>query len=443
MDITIEKQADCTATLKATVPADAVATLKDQIASSYTSHAKIPGFRPGKAPKSVILKRYEAAIEEELVNSLSEQVCDEALTQNPDLKVLDFGKAETATTDNGEFTYSSTLTIVPDFELPEYMGIEVSVASDDVTDADVEDALNQFAQQNAKFETVDRAAAMGDVTVIDFKTTVEGQPTADALGKPVGFLEGREGHWVFMEEDSFMPGLSEGLVGSKAGDTKDITITVPENFPFADLIGKELVFHVSVKEIREKQVPAIDDELFATALPGKTMDEIKDIVRENLKQQKENANNEAKADQISEKLADAIDFELPEALVERESYNVLQRKLYAAMQAGEKEFDGIVDKLREEAKTETRRNLRVYFMLQEVARRENISVTDHEMSNAIMRLAQQEKATNLKSFVKKLQKEGRIPGIRLSLITSKVLDLLVKNAKVTISEAKEETAAAE
>ena len=240
-----------------------------------------------------------------------------------------------------------------------------------------------------------------------------------------------------------MPGLSEGLVGSKAGDTKDITITVPENFPFADLIGKELVFHVSVKEIREKQVPAIDDELFATALPGKTMDEIKDIVRENLKQQKENANNEAKADQISEKLADAIDFELPEALVERESYNVLQRKLYAAMQAGEKEFDGIVDKLREEAKTETRRNLRVYFMLQEVARRENISVTDHEMSNAIMRLAQQEKATNLKSFVKKLQKEGRIPGIRLSLITSKVLDLLVKNAKVTISEAKEETAAAE
>ena len=432
MDITIDKPSDCSATLQATVPASDVSQLQDSIIATYAAQAQIPGFRRGKAPKKVILKRFADAIREEFESRLSERVADEALAQNPDLKVLDFGKPETGIQEDGSFTYKTTLTVVPAFDLPEYMGLEVSVPTDEVSDSEVDEALDQFAQQNAKFEPVDREAAMGDVAVIDFTTTVDGKPTAEALGKPVGFLEGREGHWVYLEVDSFMPGLAEGLVGTKAGDKKDISITVPENFPFAELVGKELVFHTETKEVREKQVPEVNAELFASALPGKTLDEIRTIVHDNLKQKKESDNNELKADQISEQLADAVSFELPEQLVEQEMYNTLQRKMYAAMQAGEKDIEGAMEKMRDEAREETRRNLRVYFIVQDIARKENIDVADQEIMTAIARMAQQEKATNMKSFVKKLRKEGRLPGVRLSILTSKTIDLLVKNAKVTV-----------
>lgn len=434
MEITIDKSSDCSATLQATVPAGDVSQLQDSIISSYAAQAQIPGFRRGKAPKSVILKRFADAIREELEGRLTEKITGEALEQNPELKVLDFGKAESSVQEDGSFTYSSTLTIIPSFELPEYMGLEVTVPSDEVADSEIDEALEQFAQQNAKFEPVEREAAMGDVAVIDFTTTVDGKPTAEALGKPVGFLEGREGHWVFLEADSFMPGLAEGLVGTKAGDKKDIAISVPENFPFAELVGKELLFHAEVKEVREKQVPEVTVDLFASAVPGKTMEEIRTIVGDNLKQRKQSANNELKADQISEHLAEAASFELPEKLVEQEMYNTLQRKIYAAMQAGEKDIEGAMEKMRDEAREETRRNLRVYFIVQDIARKENVDVTDQEMMNAIAQMAQQEKVTNLKSFIKKLRKEGRLPGVRLSILTSKTIDLLVRNAKVTVSD---------
>lgn len=433
MDITIDKPSDCSATLQATVPASDVSQLQDSITATYAAQAQIPGFRCGKAPKKVILKRFADAIREELESRLSERVADEALAQNPDLKVLDFGKPETNIQEDGSFTYTTSLTVIPAFDLPEYMGFEVSVPSDEVSDAEIDEALDQFAQQNAKFEPVDREAAMGDVAVIDFTTTVDGKPTVEALGKPVGFLEGREGHWVYLEKDSFMPGLAEGLVGTNTGDKKDIAISVPENFPFAELVGKELVFHTETKEVREKQVPEVNAELFASAVPGKTLNEIRTIVRDNLKQKKETDNNELKADQISEQLADTVTFELPEPLVEQEMYNTLQRKMYAAMQAGEKDIEGAMEKMRDEAREETRRNLRVYFIVQDIARKENIDVTDQEIMTAIARMAQQEKATNMKSFVKKLRKEGRLPGVRLSILTSKTIDLLVKNAKVTVT----------
>jgi trigger factor len=193
-----------------------------------------------------------------------------------------------------------------------------------------------------------------------------------------------------------------------------------------------VTFSCTVKEVREKRVPEITPELFAGALPEKSMDEIKEIVRENLKASKVRANDEAKADQISEKLADQLSFALPADLVERENENTVQRKLYAAIQAGNYDAAKDMDAMREEAKSETERNLRVYFALQEIARREMITATDAEMLNAISNMAEQAREKNLKNFVRKLQRENRMTGIRLSIITSKVIDLLARNAKVTV-----------
>ncbi len=432
MEITIDKISDCQVSLSATVPASDVATVKDGILSTYAKSARLPGFRPGKAPKSMIAKRYATEIGEELDYRMKSDIQDKCLEENPDLKVLDFGTPEGAVAEDGSYTLKATLTVVPEFELPEYMGIEVTVPSTDVTDAEIDETLQKYAETSAKHEVTERASAKGDIVVVDFKTTCEGKPTAEYCGKSVGFLEGREGYWVSLEDDRFIPELADGLVGVSAGETKDIVAKLKEDFPISDLAGKEVTFSCVVKEVREKQVPEVTPELFASALPGKSMEEIRDIVRDNLKSSKERSNDEAKADQISEKLADQLSFALPTDLVERENENTVQRKLYAAIQAGNYDAAKDMDAMREEAKAETERNLRVYFALQEIARREMITATDAEMLNAISNMAEQAREKNLKNFVRKLQRENRMTGIRLSIITSKVIDLLARNAKVTV-----------
>jgi len=306
------------------------------------------------------------------------------------------------------------------------------VPSTEVSDAEVDETLQKYAETSAKHEVVERASAKGDIVVVDFKTSCEGKPVAEYCGKSVGFLEGREDYWVSLQDDRFIPELADGLVGVSAGESKDIVATLKEDFVISDLAGKEVTFSCVVKEVREKQVPEITAELFESALPGKSMEEIRDIVRENLKSSKERSNDEAKADQISEKLADQLTFALPADLVERENENTVQRKVYAAIQAGDFEAAKDMDSLRETAKAETERNLRVYFALQEIARREMITASDAEMLQAISNMAEQAREKNLKSFVRKLQRENRMTGIRLSIVTSKVIDLLARNAKVVV-----------
>lgn len=442
MEITINKISDCQATLTAVVAAGDVAAKRDSIISSRFSNVRIPGFRPGKAPKSVIAKRYADSISQELDSLLRGEIQEQALSQNPELKVLDFGSPEVVVGEDGSYTLTTTATVVPEFELPEYKGIAVTVPSTEVSDEEVQDSLRKYAEACAEHVAVDRAATEKDIAVIDFSTTIEGKPTAEYCGKPVGFLEGRKGHWMALEGDRFIPGLAEGLVGLSAGESKDIAVTMKEDFPIAELAGKEVTFACTVTEVREKRTPEITPELFAETLPGKTMEEIKDVVKSNIKANKERANEEAKADQISEKLADQLSFALPAELVEKENENTVQRKVYAAIQAGNYDIAKDMDALKESCKTETERNLRVYFALQEIARRESIVASDAEIFSAVSKMAEQAREKNLKAFVRKLYRENRMTGVRLSIITSKVLELLARNAEVHIAE-KEETAPAE
>lgn len=203
----------------------------------------------------------------------------------------------------------------------------------------------------------------------------------------------------------------------------------------AELRGKELVFHTTVKEVREKQLPAMDDAFAEKVLPGKNLEELKTALKENLAQRKTMQIDEAKADQITEKLADMLDFNLPEAVVEREVYGILQQKMQQAMYSGNApaDMDKFVEEAREEARKEAKRNLKVFFMLQEVAQVEKIAVTEMELYNEVARQARQQKK-NLKSYIRELQREGRVHGIRMSLLTAKVLDFLTKEAKVTVDE---------
>lgn len=435
MNIVVEKQPKCVATLRVEIPADKVKGQRDQIVRGYTSKARIPGFRPGKAPRAIIEKRFEKEITEELNDKLFNEAFDEALKQE-DLKVLDFGIPENlSTTADGGISFVSKLTLAPEVKLPEYKGVTVTVPPLAVPDEEVEAQLKSLQERFADFKDIEgRPAAMADFAVIDYSSTVEGKPTEEFLGKSAGYLSGREGFWVRLDEKAFLPGFAAQLAGMNLGDTKEITITLPEDFPVADLQNRELVFTTTVKELKEAILPELNDELAAKLAPGKTMADITDIIRENMQHERKRKIDDMKVNQIVAHFNSLVDFELPEELITQETQSQADAMVQRGVQSGmtEDEISSQQAEIFASAGHQAVTNLRTNFILQEIARVEKIAVTDAELVNHLARIAQSRKVAP-KKFIKDMQRAGRLPSVRSSIGIGKAIDFLVEHAEVVES----------
>jgi trigger factor len=435
MNIVVEKQPKCVATLRVEIPAEKVQGQRDQIVRGYASKARVPGFRPGKAPRAIIEKRFDKEITEELNELLFNEAFDEAMKQE-NLKVLDFGIPEgLTTTADGGISFSSKLTLAPEVTLPEYKGVTVTVPPLEVPEEEIDAQLTALRERFADFKDIEgRSAAMGDFAVIDYSSTVEGKPTEEFLGKSAGYLSGREGFWVRLDEKAFLPGFAAQLVGMAVGDTKEITITLPEDFPVADLQNKELLFTTTVKELKEAQLPDLDDELAARLAPGKTMDEIKEIIRENMQTERKRKIDDMKVNQIVAHFNNQVDFELPDELITQETQSQADAMVKRGVQSGmtEEEISSQQAEIFASAGHQAVTNLRTNFILQEIARIENITVSDMELVNHLARIAQSRKVAP-KKFIKDMQRSGRLSSVRSSIGIGKAIDFLVEHANVVES----------
>jgi trigger factor len=432
MNIVVEKQPKCVATLRVEIPAEKVSGERDQIVKGYASKARVPGFRPGKAPRAVVEKRFQKEISDQLNEALISEAYDEALKQES-LHVLDFGVPEDITThENGSLTFVSKLTLAPEVTLPEYKGITVTVPPSAVPDEEIETQLTSLQERFAEFNAIeDRAAAMGDFAVIDYTSTVEGKPTEEFLSKPAGYLAGREGFWVRLDEKAFLPGFAAQLVGMAVDEARDIALTLPEDFPVEELRSKDIVFQTTVKELKDAILPALDDELANRLAPGKTMEEIKDIIRQNMAGERERSISDMKVNQIVAHFNAQVDFELPEDLVLQETQSQADAMVKEGVKSGmsENEIQSQQDEIFASAGEQAVSNLRTNFILQEIARIEKITVSDNELINHLAQIAAQRKVAP-KKFIKDLQRAGRIPNIRSSMAIGKTIDFLVEHANV-------------
>ena len=435
MNIVVEKQPKCVATLRVEIPADKVNGERDQIVRGYASKARVPGFRPGKAPRAVVEKRFQKEIADELNGALFNEAYDEAMKQES-LHVLDFGVPEDVTTHaNGSITFVSKLTLAPEVTLPEYKGVTVSVPLSAVPDEEIEAQLTALQERFADFNAIEgRPAAMGDFTVIDYTSTVEGKPTEEFLGKPAGYLSSREGFWVRLDEKAFLPGFAAQLVGMNADDSKEITITLPEDFPIEELRAKEIIFQTTVKELKEAILPALDDEMAARLAPGKTMEDIKGIIRENMAGERDRKISDMKVNQIVAHFNSQVSFELPEDLVFQETQSQADAMVKHGVKSGmtENEIESQQGEIFASAGQQAVSNLRTNFILQEIARVEKITVSDNELINHLAQIAASRKVAP-KKFIKDMQRAGRLPNIRSSMAIGKTIDFLVEHANVVES----------
>lgn len=436
MNIVVEKLPKCVATLSVEISAEKVRGMRDQIVRNFSSKARLPGFRPGKAPIAVIAKRFDKEITEELQDKLVNEAYEAALKQE-DLKVLDFGNPEDITTwPDGKITFGAKLTLAPDVQLPEYKGVTVTVPPLTLPDEEVQAQLTSLQERFAEFNNIEgRPAAMADFAVIDYSSTVGGKPTEEFLGKPTGYLSQREGFWVRLNEKAFLPGFAAQLVGMSAGESRDITITLPEDFPVEGLQNQELVFATTLKELKESILPELNDALAERLAPGKTIAEITEIIRENMQRERKRKIEDLKVNQIVAHFNTLVDFELPEELVNQETQSQADAIVQRGVQSGmsEDEIQSQQSEIFANAGEQAISNLRTNFILQEIAQAEKIAVTDAELVNHLVQIAQSRKIAP-KKFIKDMQRGGRLPSIRSSIAIGKAIDFIVKHADVVEKE---------
>ena len=429
VNISVENLAPCKKLVRVEVEAQQVDETFDSITKDFQKHASLPGFRPGKAPKDMVLRKYEKDINDEvkrkLINDSYRKAVDDKkldVVGYPDIEEIQFGRGQT-------LQFAATIETAPEFELPEYKGIPVKKEARKVTDEDVEKAIDALRQQQISFKTVERPAQTGDIVVVNYTGTSEGKPITDIAATAKGLTE-QKNFWVEMESKSFIPGFADQLLGSKAGDKRTVNVDFPADFVTPELQGKKGVYAVEVVEVKEKVLPAVDDA-YAKSLGAENAEKLREGVRRDLENELTYSQNKSVRNQIIHSLLNRVNFELPETAVAHETRNAVwdivreNQKRGISRELIEQEKDRIYSAATAGAKE----RVKVSFLLQKIAEKENIKVSQEEVARRVQMLASMYQIPPEK-FVKDLQKRNGFVEIYDQIANDKVLDLLQQNARM-------------
>src|SRR5881296_1619526 len=279
MKVEVEKHPGLISKLQIELPPEDVAKEWDAIANSFARVAKIPGYRPGKAPRAVIDKRFRKEIQDELTKKLVTKSYHEAVEQEhlrvaslTNIEDIQFGEDKS-------MRFRATVVTAPEFELPDYKNISVELPDTKVSDAEVEEALERLREQTADFVDVpERGLQMGDFAVLDFEGSMDSKPISEIAPQASKNLQGGKKFWLHLASDNFLPKFCEQMVGQKPGETRSVTVDFAADFPVKELAAKQASYNVTVREVKEKVLPPIDDALAAKLAPGKTLVDLRQLL---------------------------------------------------------------------------------------------------------------------------------------------------------------------
>jgi trigger factor len=432
MKVEIETQPGSVSTLQIELPPEEVSKEWDSIANSFARLAKIPGYRPGKAPRAVIEKRFRKQIQEELTKKLVSKSYHEAVEQQQ-LRVASLSNIEDVQLgEDKSMRFRATVVTAPEFELPEYRNISVQLPDTKVSEANVDAALERLRDQAADFvEVPERELQMGDFAVIDFEGSIDGKPIAEIAPQASKNLHGGKKFWLHLAPDNFLPTFCEQIVGQKRGETRQIKVLFPADFPVKELATKEATYAVTLQEIREKVLSAIDNAFANKLLPGKTLADLRHMIEHDLEHEKEHELERAKEAQIMKYLHERISFELPPALMKNETRRVLGELVQRNRERG------ISDEMLKEKEKEliegaaglAAQRLKTNFILHRIAEREDIKISRQEVDARIRADAARYNISPEK-MRKELEEHDALDSVAEQLLLGKTLDFLKANVSV-------------
>ena len=381
----------------------------------------IQGFRPGKAPRKMIEKMYGVEVFfEEAINIAFPEAYEAALKEK-ELQVVGYPEVDMLGECTVEgFTFTAIVPVYPEVTLGEYKGLSAVKGEVKVTEEDVADRLNTIAERQTRLVSVDREAKLGDTAVIDFEGFLEGVPFEGGKG---------ENHSLELGSGQFVPGFEEQVIGMKAGEEKDLDITFPEQYT-PELAGKAVVFTVKVNEVKEKEIPVLDDEFAKDVSEFDTLDELKADLEKKIAQEQEKAIEQAFQDALMEQVAENLTVEIPDAMIETQAKQFIDNfKMQLAQQGipydeylkmtGTEEAS-----LLEEAKEPAMRQVRMDLAMGAIIKAENITASDEEVEAEYQHMAEQY-SMDIEMVKKYLNDEQ----VRDELISRKAIEVVTSSAK--------------
>ena len=372
----------------------------------------IPGFRKGKAPRKMIEQMYGAEVfYEDAANAIIPEAYATAAEESK-LEIVSQPKISVVQLEKGKpFIFAAEVAVKPEVELGTYKGVEVEKADTEVTDADVEEELKKVQEQNSRTVTVeDRAVKDGDMTVIDFEGFVDG----------VAFEGGKgENYPLTIGSHSFIDNFEEQLIGMNIGEEKEINVTFPEEYHAEELKGKPATFKVSVKEIKEKQLPELDDDFAQDVSDFDTLAEYKEDLKKTISVRKENEAKAKKEDEAIAKIVETSKMDIPEAMINTQVNRMVEDFAQRLQQQGLSidqyfQYTGMTaDKIVEEMKPEAVKRIQTRLVLEAVAKAEDIQVSDEEFDAELQLICIRWNFHRLKNLWENL-KESRSEVILLS-----------------------------
>ena len=388
----------------------------------------VQGFRPGKAPRKIIEGMYGAEVFFEEAINIAFPEAYEAAVKEQELQVVGYPTVEMVGECTKEgFTFKATAPVYPEVTLGQYKGLSAPKDEVKVTAADVDERLKQLSDRNTRLVSVDREAKEGDTAVIDFEGFLDGKPFDGGKG---------ENHSLELGSHSFVPGFEEQVVGMKAGEEKDIDITFPEDY-HADLAGKAVVFKVKVHEVKEKEVPTMDDEFAKDVSEFDTLKDLKADLKKKITEERQKDADRAFADTLMEQVAEGLTAEIPDAMVEAQCHQFLDNfKMQIAQQGIPYDqylkLTGMDEaKLLEDAKEPALRQVKMDLAVAAIIKAENIEASDEDVEAEFQKLADQY-SMDLEMVKKYLHADQ----VKDQIISQKAVDIVVESATATKPEKK-------
>jgi trigger factor len=429
VNVTVEDLGPCKKLLRIEVPQEKVEETFLEMSGNFQREAKLPGFRPGKAPKDLVAKRFEKEIRDEVKSKLINEGFRKALKDNnytyvgrPDVEEVQFGRGQA-------MQFTVTTEIAPQFEVPEYKGLKALRDNSRVTEEDIQRALKLLADQRTEYKTVDRELKSNDIAVINYSGTTDGKPLTDIAPTARGLTK-KENFWVNVDATSFIPGFGDQLAGMKAGDKRTVNVDFPGDFVVPQLAGKKGSYEVDLVEAKEKVAPPIDDA-FARNFGAENLDKLREGVRGDLQNELNTKQSRAIRNQVAQSLLDKIQIDLPESLVEHETRDIVYNIVHENTQRGtpKEVIDSQTEQIYATAKTAAQQRVKATLLFQRIAEKEGVRVEQADLLRRLQDMAAQLKTTADKLY-KDLQKSGRIDEIVQQILNEKVVDLLVQFAHV-------------
>ncbi|MCC6362786.1 MAG: trigger factor [Bryobacterales bacterium] len=411
----------CKHELEITIPVEEVEKESEKVAEDVRAKAKLPGFRPGKVPLSMIRQRYGSTIRQEALDNLLPKFFRKRIEEEHLHVVSSFSVKDLEFEAGKPVKFKAEFEVAPEVELGEYRGISVPYAQPEVTDEDVNERLEALRKRKADYANLDpRPAEMGDVVVVDLHSVsgLEGEPMhAHDLQVELGSPE-------------TLPDFNDHLVGLTPGDEANITVTYPEEYAQERLAGKIVEFHVDVKQLQRKELPELNDEFAKDLGDFQTLDELKETIRNNTLREREMAVQRQAKEAIAEKLADTHTFPVPEAFIDRQIDLYVERFLseHAAQGMDPKKIPVNREKVKEAMRDRAIKEIKTTLLLEKVADTESIVTTKDEVDAEVQRFAKQEREP-VAAVRRRFEENGTLGRIAHAIRTEKTLNFLFEHAR--------------